>query len=73
MEAAASGVVPKAALGRRLVAQLLSGIDEVWIGEVVEFGDALPAGRAEDAAQRLAALDDVDPRARAGVRGRRCR
>lgn len=69
MGGAASGVVPKAACGRRLVAQLLSVMDEVRIGEVVELGDALPSGCAEDAAQRLATLDDVDPRARAGVRG----
>lgn len=33
------------------------------------MGDALPAGCAEDAAQRLPAPDHLDPRARAGVCG----
>lgn len=71
MGGAASGTVPKAAIGRRLVAQLLSGMNEVRVREVVELDDALPAGHAEDAAQRLITLDDMDPRARAGARGRR--
>lgn len=57
--------------GTRLVAQLLSGVDQVRVPEVVELGDALPAGSAEDAAQRLAASHDVDPRAGASVRRRR--
>lgn len=53
-----------------LVTQLLPGVDQVRVSEVVELGDALPAGGAEDAAQGLAALDDVDPRAcRVGVDG----
>lgn len=71
MGGAASGTVPKAAIGRRLVAQLLSGINEVRIPEVVKLSDTLPAGHVKDAAQRLITLDDMDPRARAGARGRR--
>lgn len=43
------------------MAELLSRIDQVGIPEVVELGNALPAGRAEDTAQGFAALDDVDP------------
>ena len=70
MGGAASGTVPKAAIGRRLVAQLLSGINEVRIPEVVKLSDTLPAGHVKDAAQRLITLDDMDPRARAGARGR---
>lgn len=50
---------------------MLSGIDEVRVPEVVELGDALPAGSAEDAAQRLAAPHDVDPHAGPSARGRR--
>ncbi|WP_407695020.1 hypothetical protein [Scardovia inopinata] len=46
---------------------MLSGIDEVRVPQPVELGDALPAGRAEDAAQRLTAPDDVDPRAASSV------
>ena len=71
MGGAASGTVPKAAIGRRLVAQLLSGINEGRIPEVVKLSDTLPAGHVKDAAQRLITLDDMDPRARAGARGRR--
>ncbi len=56
---------PQGRFSDRLVAQLLSGIDQVRVPQSVKLGDALPAGRTEDAAQRLTAPDDVDPRTRA--------
>lgn len=50
------------------VAELLSRLDQVGVPEVVESGNALPAGRTENPAQRFAAFDDVDPHAGSGVR-----
>lgn len=48
--------------------KLLPRVNEVGVPEVVELGDALPAGRTENPAQRFAAFDDVDPHAGSGVR-----
>mgnify|MGYP000546352079 FL=1 len=50
------------------VAELLPRADEVGVTDVVELGDALPAGCAEDPAQRFAVFDDVDPRTGSTVR-----
>lgn len=59
----------KATNGRQfLVAELLPRIDQIGILQVVESGNAPPAGCAGDPAQRFTTFDDVDSRAGSAVR-----
>lgn len=46
----------------RSVAEPLTGVNEVGVGEVVQLGDALPSVGPEDAAEGFSTLDDMHTR-----------